>query len=111
MIGLGRMGSDMVRRLMQGGHEVVVNDLDAAAVEGLVAEGATGAADVGEAARLLKAPRLLWSMVPAGDATEEVVEAALAALEPGDVLVDGANSNWKDSLRRAELAAERRIGW
>lgn len=111
LIGLGRMGSDMARRLMRGGHEVVVSDLNPAAVEALVQEGATGSSSVADAVAQLSAPRVLWSMVPAGEATEQVVTDALAALQPGDVLVEGANSNYKDSIRRAARAAGAGVGW
>lgn len=111
MIGLGRMGSDMTRRLMRDGHEVVVTDLDAAAVTALAKEGAHAGASLADALRQLKAPRVAWAMVPAGAATEQVVMDCLAVLEPGDVMVDGANSNYKDSMRRAEAAAARGVLW
>lgn len=111
IIGLGRMGADMARRLMQHGHHVVVSDLDPQAVERLVREGATGSSDVADAVSKLGAPRVLWSMVPAGAATEQVVEQALQVLMPGDVLVDGANSNYNDSLRRAAAADSRQVEW
>lgn len=111
LIGLGRMGADMTRRLLQGGHAVVVSDLNPEAVEALAAEGATGSSSVADAITKLSAPRVVWSMVPAGAATEQVVTDALALLSPGDVVVDGSNSNYKDSLRLAQAAAARQVGW
>lgn len=111
LIGLGRMGSDMARRLMQHGHEVVVSDLDAGAVGALVAEGAKGSKSLADAIGQLEAPRVAWAMVPAGAATEQVVMDCLALLQPGDVMVDGANSNYKDSMRRAEAAQAKGVLW
>ncbi len=111
MVGLGRMGADMTRRLMAAQHQVVVTDLNASAVKQLESEGARGAASVAEAVAQLSAPRVVWCMVPAGDATEQVIDSALAALSPGDVLVDGANSNWQDSLRRAQRAQQAGVLW
>lgn len=111
LIGLGKMGSDMARRLMKDGHEVVVSDLNPAAVTELVAEGAIGSSDVADAVTKLSAPRVVWSMVPAGQATESVVHSAIQALSKGDIVVDGANSNWNDSLRRAADAAAAGLGW
>lgn len=111
IVGLGRMGADMARRLMQGGHAPVVTDLTPDLVTELVEEGARGARDVADAVKQLSAPRVVWSMVPAGGPTEQVIEQALAALSPGDVIVDGANSNWEDSRRRADLAEAKGLGW
>lgn len=104
MIGLGRMGGDMTRRLLEGGHEVVVYDLSASAVGALAAAGAHPAESVDGLVGQLTAPRVLWLMLPAGEVTESAVTGALAALSPGDVLVDGANSNWKASRERAGRA-------
>ena len=105
MIGLGRMGANMVRRLTQGGHQCVVYDRSDAAVKSAVAGGAGGAGSLGELVRALKAPRAVWIMVPAA-----VVDAVIADLRPllqrGDVLIDGGNSNYQDDIRRAsELTA------
>ncbi len=111
LIGLGRMGADMVRRLIQDGHAVVVNDLDPAPVAELTREGVRGSVVLPEVLGELAPPRVAWSMVPAGAATEQVVMDSLEILEPGDVLVDGANSNYKDSIRRAAAAAERGVLW
>ncbi len=111
LIGLGRMGGDMVRRLIRDGHQVVVNDLDPAAVAELTQEGVHGSVVLKEVLQALSPPRVAWSMVPAGAATEQVVTDCLEFLQPGDVIVDGANSNYKDSIRRAVAAAERGVLW
>jgi len=111
MIGLGRMGSDMARRLMRNGHQVVVSDLDESAVKALEQEGATGSSSLVDAVRQLAKPRVVWAMVPAGRATEQVVMDSLKELEPGDIIVDGANSNYKDSLRHAAAAAAAGVLW
>jgi 6-phosphogluconate dehydrogenase len=106
MIGLGRMGGDMVRRLMKGGHQCVVYDRAPAAVQALVSEGATGAATVDEFVSKLTAPRIVWLMVPAA-----VVDSALSELVPklsaNDAVVDGGNSWYQDDLKRAKRLAER----
>ncbi|MEJ2359675.1 MAG: decarboxylating 6-phosphogluconate dehydrogenase [Deinococcales bacterium] len=104
MVGLGRMGANMTRRLMQDGHQLVVTDVDESAISKLADEGATGAASVAELIEKLPTPRLVWLMVPAGDATEAVFREALAHLDQGDILVDGANSHYTDTLRRGEEA-------
>ncbi len=100
MIGLGRMGSNMVRRLMKDGHDCVVFDLDPAAVERLTGEGATGATSIEDLAAKLAPPRAVWVMVPAGDPTEKTVTAVAAALSRGDAVIDGGNSYFKDGVRR-----------
>ena len=112
IVGLGRMGADMTRRLLRAGHDVIATDLDPDRILELREEGATGAGDLDAAlAAFGDAPRVVWSMVPAGDATETVVSHALARLGAGDVIVDGANSHWQDSRRRAEAADRAGIGW
>ena len=90
---------------MRNGHQVVVSDLDESAVKALEQEGATGSSSLVDAVRQLAKPRVVWAMVPAGRATEQVVMDSLKELEPGDIIVDGANSNYKDSLRHAAAAA------
>jgi 6-phosphogluconate dehydrogenase len=102
MIGLGRMGGNMTRRLLQGGHEVAVYDRSVEAVQGAVAEGATGAASLAELAAALTPPRAVWMMVPAGAPVEATIAEMAPLLAAGDVLIDGGNSNYKDSIRRAE---------
>lgn len=108
MIGLGRMGSNMVRRLMRGGHECVVFDRMPSAVDVLVQEGARGAYSLEELVRTLSAPRAIWMMVPAG-----VVDAVISELAPllqaGDILIDGGNSNYQHAIRRAEALARQNI--
>jgi 6-phosphogluconate dehydrogenase len=100
MVGLGRMGGNMARRLLRGGHEVVGFATDPAAVRALVAEGGQGATTLDELAEKLKKPRVAWVMVPAGAATEQVVSDLAKRMEPGDTLIDGGNSFYKDDVRR-----------
>ncbi|MFN0058143.1 MAG: phosphogluconate dehydrogenase (NAD(+)-dependent, decarboxylating) [Planctomycetota bacterium] len=103
MIGLGRMGGNMVRRLMRGSHDCVVYDLSAEQVQKLVAEGATGAASFEQLASRLARPRVVWVMVPAGDATEKTITAIARCLDSGDIVIDGGNSYFKDDVRRAAM--------
>ena len=100
MIGLGRMGANISRRLMQGGLEIVGFDRDAASVAKLAEDGATGAASLEEVVRQLEAPRIFWVMLPAGAPTEETVASLRALAQPGDVIIDGGNSFFKDDIRR-----------
>jgi 6-phosphogluconate dehydrogenase len=109
MIGLGRMGGNMVQRLLEGGHQVVVYDRDAAAVKTHVAMGATAAKDLADVAAKLSAPRIAWVMVPSGDATEGSIMELAGHMARGDVIIDGGNSNFHDSMRRAAALAERGI--
>lgn len=109
MIGLGKMGANMTRRLLRGGHRVVASDLNAEAVAAAVADGAQGAATLDEAIALLAPPRAVWLMVPAGAPTENIVNVLATRLTPGDVLIDGGNSNYTDSQRRAAFLAERGV--
>jgi 6-phosphogluconate dehydrogenase len=104
MVGLGRMGANLVRRLERDGHECVVFDRDRAAVERLERDGAAGAASLGELTAKLSAPRAVWVMVPAGVAGR-VVEELAGLLEPGDVVIDGGNSYYRDDVHRAEALA------
>jgi 6-phosphogluconate dehydrogenase len=105
MIGLGRMGANMAARLLRGGdngdkHAVVVYDRSADAVAASVAEGATGAKDLRDLVAQLAAPRTVWIMVPAGAPTESTIDELLTSLAPGDVIIDGGNSNFRDSQAR-----------
>jgi 6-phosphogluconate dehydrogenase len=109
MIGLGRMGGNMVRRLLRGGHECVVYDLSANAVAELVAEGGSGAGTLDEFVQRLRPPRTAWIMVPAGDPTESMVQELGKRLEKGDAIVDGGNSYYKDDVRRSRMLAEKGI--
>lgn len=108
MIGLGRMGANIVRRLMRGGHDCVVFDVSAAAVAALVDEGATGADSIADLAAKLDTPRAVWVMVPAA-VTGATVEEVAAHLESGDVVVDGGNSFYRDDVDRAGALATRGI--
>ena len=101
MIGLGRMGANMVRRLIRGGHECVVFDMSAAAVAELTTEKATGTASLAEFAKTLKKPRVVWLMVPAGVVDKSIADL-LPHLESGDILIDGGNSYYIDDIRRAK---------
>ncbi len=105
MIGLGRMGANMVRRLMRDGHHCVVYDRDAEAVARLAAEGASGAESLAALAAQLTPPRAAWIMVPAGAPTEDTVAALAEHFSAGDVLIDGGNSYFKDDVRRAAMLA------
>ena len=102
MIGLGRMGANMVRRLMKHQHQCVVYDRNADAVAALEKEGATGAASVEELVSKLDAPRAVWIMVPAGQPTEDSVVELSKLLQAGDAIIDGGNSFYKDDVRRAD---------
>jgi 6-phosphogluconate dehydrogenase len=106
MVGLGRMGGNMTVRLLRGGHEVVAYAPDAAGVGQAVAAGATGASSLDDLVARLAPPRAVWVMVPAGEATEETVRALAALLAPGDVVVDGGNSNYQETMRRAASLRE-----
>jgi 6-phosphogluconate dehydrogenase len=103
MIGLGRMGANMVRRLMRGGHKVAVFDLNPASVEQLRSEGASGAGSLDDLVTRLARPRAVWIMVPAGEPTEKTVHALAASLDSGDIIIDGGNSYFKDDVRRARM--------
>jgi len=100
MVGLGRMGANIVRRLMKDGHDCVVFDVNQDAVAALVAEGATGATSISDLASKLTTPRAVWLMIPAG-LTGGVVDQVAEVFEPGDIIIDGGNSNYRDDVRRA----------
>jgi 6-phosphogluconate dehydrogenase len=110
MVGLGKMGGNMAQRLVRGGHELVVHDRDPAVTQSVAdAAQATGAASLDEVAAGLQAPRVVWVMVPAGPPTEQVLRDMADRLQPGDVLIDGGNSNFHDTQRRAAELAGRGI--
>ena len=106
MIGLGRMGGNMVQRLLQGGHQVVVYDRSAVAAKPHVAMGASAAKDLADLSARLAPPRVVWIMVPAGAPVESTIDQLLPTLAKGDVIIDGGNSNFKDSIRRAAKVKE-----
>lgn len=108
MVGLGRMGANMVRRLMKAGHQCTVFDLSPKAVESLAKEGATGASSFADLAKKLKKPRAVWLMVPAGVVDKTIAEL-LAVLEPGDSIIDGGNSYYIDDIRRAKELTVKQI--
>jgi len=107
MVGLGKMGANMTTRLVRGGHEVVAFDRTADAVKAATSNGARGANTLEELVKQLQAPRAVWIMVPAGDPTENTVRALMDLLSAGDTIIDGGNSNYKESIRRSAMVAER----
>jgi 6-phosphogluconate dehydrogenase len=107
MIGLGRMGGNIVRRLMQRGHSTVVYDKDQKAVAALAAEGAAGAATLQEFVQKLKPPRAAWVMLPAGAITESTVETLASLMQKDDAIIDGGNSFWQDDVRRGKALRAR----
>src|SRR5271165_7188888 len=109
MVGLGRMGANMTRRLMRGGHTLVVSDLSADAVKGLAGEGAVASSSLGDLVNKLSAPRAAWIMVPAGDPTEKTVQALLGSMQAGDTIIDGGNSYFKDDVRRSKICAAKGV--
>lgn len=109
MVGLGRMGGNMVRRLIKGGHECVVYDRTPAAVQSIAKEGAVGASSPEDFVAKLKPPRAAWVMVPAGDVTEKIVTHLGGLFQSGDILIDGGNSYFKDDVRRAKMLAPKSI--
>src|SRR4249919_3847005 len=109
MVGLGRMGANMARRLMRDGHRIVAYDVNADAVTELAGEGAEGASSLEDLAAKLSAPRSVWVMVPAGEITEKTVEEVAAVLESGDAIIDGGNSYYRDDIRRAGILREKQI--
>jgi 6-phosphogluconate dehydrogenase len=111
MIGLGRMGANMVRRLMRGGHDCVVFDLSTDNVKKLAGEGATGSNSLDDFIAKLNKPRAVWIMVPAGDATEKTVNELAARLDKGDIIIDGGNSYFKDDARRARALKDKGINY
>src|SRR5258705_7892398 len=108
MIGLGRMGANIVRRLMRDGHECVVYDVDPAVVAGLEGEGATGATSLAEFVAALETPRAAWVMVPAA-ITGRIVDELAGLMESGDIIIDGGNSYYRDDVDRAAALTERGI--
>ncbi len=109
MVGLGRMGANMTRRLMRGNHQLVVSDLSADNVKQLASEGAVSTSSLQDLVSKLKAPRAVWIMVPAGDPTEQTVLKLADLLSSGDTIIDGGNSYFKDDVRRSKMLAKKGI--
>jgi 6-phosphogluconate dehydrogenase len=109
MIGLGRMGGNIVRRLMRHGHSTVVYDKDAKAVAGLAADGAVGSATLEEFIAKLERPRTAWVMLPAGRITDATIDTIAGVMQEGDVIIDGGNTFWQDDVRRGKALKERGI--
>jgi 6-phosphogluconate dehydrogenase len=109
MVGLGRMGANMARRLIRGGHEVVVTDLSPDAVKGMASEGAVSSASLEDFVSKLGSPRIAWLMVPAGGPTESTAQALASKMKAGDILIDGGNSYFKDDIRRSKIFADKGI--
>jgi 6-phosphogluconate dehydrogenase len=107
IIGLGRMGGNIARRLMRGNHETVVYDRAPEAVKEIVADGGIGAVSLEDMAGKLDSPRIFWVMLPAGGPTETTIEALTGLCSPGDIIIDGGNTFYKDDIRRAKALAEK----
>jgi 6-phosphogluconate dehydrogenase len=109
LIGLGRMGSGMTRRLMQGGHQLVVYDRSPETVAAVARDGAVGASSLPDLGQKLKPPRSVWLMIPAGPPVDDTIKGLSGTLSPGDVIIDGGNSNYKDSMRRADALRAQQV--
>jgi 6-phosphogluconate dehydrogenase len=109
MVGLGRMGANMTRRLLRGGHSLVVSDLNPDAVKQLGGEGATGSSSLEDLVKKLTPPRAVWIMVPAGGPTEATVQKLAQSMQAGDAIIDGGNSYFKDDVRRSQELANKGI--
>ena len=109
IIGLGRMGSGMTQRLLQGGHQVVVYDRTPQTVSAMTSKGATASSSLEDLGQKLKAPKIFWLMIPAGAPVDDTIQRLEDTLAPGDVIVDGGNSNYRDSIRRAEALRTQQV--
>src|SRR5216684_2946426 len=109
VVGLGRMGGNIVRRLLQHGHQAVVYDRNSKAVADLAGGGAAGVAGLDQLVKELQAPRAVWVMLPAGEITEATISALADRLQAGDIVIDGGNSFWRDDVRRARSLKERNL--
>jgi 6-phosphogluconate dehydrogenase len=109
MVGLGKMGANMTKRLLNSGHKVLVFDRNEESVQMVVDDGAVGTQSLEELVQALSVPRAVWVMVPAGEATDSVIGSLGSLLEPGDMIIDGGNSNYKDTKARAETLKEKQI--
>ena len=111
IVGLGRMGGNIAQRLMADGHVCVVHDLERAAMDPLTAQGALGADSLPDLVRRLPSPRYVWVMLPAGAPTETAISALADALTPGDTVIDGGNTHYRDDIRRAKALAEKGVAY
>jgi 6-phosphogluconate dehydrogenase len=111
MVGLGKMGGFMTERLIRGGHRVIGFDRDPAVVQKLAEKGAVSANSLDNIISQLKPPRAIWLMVPAGDPVDQTIAALVPHLAPGDTIIDGGNSYYKDSVRRAAALAPKKINF
>src|SRR5262245_60415692 len=102
-VGLGRMGANMVKRLVRGGHQVIASNRSPEPVKEVAKEGAIPATSLEDLVSKLEKPSIVWIMLPAGDVTENHLHQLMSLLQPGNVIVDGGNSNFKDTVRRAEM--------
>ena len=109
LIGLGRMGTGMTQRLLQGSHQVMVYDRSPDAIAALAGKGATATRSLEDLGQKLKAPRIFWLMIPAGAPVDDTIQRLSATLSPGDIIIDGGNSNYKDSIRRGEELRSQQI--
>ena len=109
IIGLGRMGSGMTQRLLQGGHQVVVYDRTPQTVNAMTSKGATASSSLEDLGQKLKAPKIFWLMIPAGAPVDDTIQRLEDTLAPGDVIIDGGNSNYRDSIRRAEALRTQQV--
>src|SRR5215475_13636681 len=109
MVGLGRMGANMARRLIRGGHEVIVTDLSQDAVKKMEGEGAVGSSSLEDFCARLGSPKIAWLMVPAGGPTESTAQAIGQHMKSGDILIDGGNSYFKDDIRRSKMFREKGV--
>src|SRR5271170_3179652 len=109
MVGLGRMGANMTRRLMRGGHRLVVSDLSVDAVKQLAGEGAGGSSSLEDLVGKLTPQRAVWVMVPSGGATEQTVQKLAQHMQAGDAIIDGGNSYFKDDVRRADAFKDKGV--
>ena len=111
IIGLGRMGAGMAERWLRGGHRVVAHNRSRGPVDELAAKGAEPAYSLEELVQKLAAPRAIWIMLPAGQVTEQNIQALIPLLEPGDTIIDGGNTNYNDDLRRAAMLKEHGLNY